>query len=123
MLPTSPFKVAGPATTFALVDGTASTERTRRTCLRAGGALVYRVVSAHSAGGRPGELGRLGRQAWQAQVAIVPYSVTGLDDRRGSVTRVVLVRRLPLVGKGGDVLTYPTRASGPTRFASRPQRS
>ena len=59
------------------------------------GALVNQVVSAHSAGGRPGELGRLVEQAWHAQVDSVIFLLTSLDDRRGSVTKSTLCTRAP----------------------------
>ena len=66
-------------------------------------AGVDQVVSAHTAGGRPGELGRLVGQAWQAQVASVPYSLSRLDDRRGWVTKSTLCARAPS-GRGGVVV-------------------
>ena len=79
-----------------------------------------RVVSAHTADGRLSEpvavLGRLGKP----KSASVIYVLTALDDRRGWVTRVDLVRRVHLVGEGGVLLTDPTQASGPTRLTSRP---
>ena len=103
MLPTSPFKVAGPATTFALVDGTASTEGTR--------APVYEQATHSSTWssqrtrrtrrrGNPSELGRLVEQAWHAQVASVIYVLTRLDDRRGWVTKSTLCADCPTSAKG-----------------------
>ena len=87
MLPTSPFKVAGPATTFALVDGTESTEGTCALGMRGGDALVDQVVPAHSAGGRLSEpVALLGRHGKPKSTSVNP-SVTGPDDRRGWVTK------------------------------------
>ena len=62
----------------------------------------------------PGRLSALGRrqaertrrlvgQAWQAQVASVPYSLSRLDDRRGWVTKSTLCARAPS-GRGGVVV-------------------
>ena len=74
------FIAVGPATTFALVDGTALTH-------------------AHPANSVAEVQGMLG-----TPVAFVVYVLTGLDDCRGWVTKVDYVRRVPRGGDGGVVV-------------------
>lgn len=98
------FIAADGANPFALQTELRRLEGTRALGRRGSKALVDQVVSAHTAGGRLSELGRLVRQAWHAQVASVIYVLTRLDDGRGWVTKVDLVRRVPRVAeRGSDV--------------------
>ena len=100
-------------------------ERTERTCIRSRpSALSEPRRRADKACQSPEVKACSASQSPKPTPALIERTLSRSRQADPETKSRLPVRPVPLGRRqGGDVLTDPTRASGPTRFASRPRRS